>query len=157
MATDAGAATIYVVTDSHETQAGNTAKPLPLILARELATSLATPMYLMDARGMLVFYNDAAAVLIGKTFGELGEIPGSEFAAVMQLATAEGEPVSMRDTPAGVAFFERRPHHRALYATAYDGVRRFVDATAYPLFGAAGEMYGVVSVFWERASTEPRT
>ena len=36
------------------------AKPLPLILARELASNLATPMFLLDANGMLVFYNDAA-------------------------------------------------------------------------------------------------
>ena len=38
---------------------------------------------------------------------------------------------------------------RPLLATAYDGVRRLYQATAYPLFGAAGEMHGVVAVFWE--------
>ena len=36
-------------------------------------------------------------------------------------------------------------------ATGYDGVRRLVDTTAYPLFGTADEMHGVVAVFWERA------
>ena len=52
---------------------------LPLILARELAANLATPMFLLDARGVLVFYNDAAALLIGKPFAELGEIPVERF------------------------------------------------------------------------------
>ena len=47
---------------------------LPLILARELASNLATPMFLLDAGGMLVFYNDAAELLLGKPFAELGEI-----------------------------------------------------------------------------------
>ena len=47
-------------------------KSLPLILARELASNLATPMFLLDAGGMLVFYNDAAAKLLGKSFAELG-------------------------------------------------------------------------------------
>jgi PAS domain-containing protein len=106
-------------------------------------------MFLLDTRGMLVFYNDAAAGLIGKPFAELGEIPASEFGAVLKLADPSGQPVRRRDTPAGIAFFQQRPAHRSLVATAYDGVRRRVEATAYPLFGATGEMHGVVSVFWE--------
>jgi PAS domain-containing protein len=129
-------------------------KPLPLILARELASSLATPMFLLDAHGTLVFYNDAAELLIGKPFSELGEIPAGEFGAVMQLTNPDGEPVRRRDTPAGLAFFQRRPAHKTLVATGYDGVRRTVEATAYPLFGAVGEMCGVVSVFWELPATE---
>jgi hypothetical protein len=103
---------------------------------------------------MLVFYNDAAEALIGKPFAELGEIPAGEFGAGMELATPDGEPVKRRDTPAGLAFFERRPTHKRLLATGYDGVRRTVEATAYPLFGAVGEMCGVVSVFWEHSGSE---
>ncbi|MGP0028889.1 MAG: hypothetical protein ACLPVF_00090 [Acidimicrobiales bacterium] len=124
-------------------------KSLPLILARELAANLATPMFLIDAGGMLVFYNDAAGLLLGKPFAELGEIPSGEFGEALQLATPDGDRVRRRDSPAGVAFFERRPAHRTLMATAYSGVRRQYEATAYPLFGAADEMHGVVAVFWE--------
>jgi hypothetical protein len=130
------------------------AKPLPLILARELASNLATAMFLLDARGMLVFYNDAAALIIGKSYGELGEIPAEEFGTLLQLETPDRVPLRRRDTPSGIAFFERRPAHRRLAATGFDGVRRVVDATAYPLFGSTAEMHGVVSVFWEVAGAE---
>jgi hypothetical protein len=133
----------------HDVGVPTGAKSLPLILARELAANLATPMFLLDAQGVLVFYNDAAALLIGKPFGELGEIPGEEFGTVLELARPDGAPLRKRDSPAGVALFEQRPAHTTLMATAYNGVRRVVDATAYPLFGATGEMHGVVSVFWE--------
>jgi PAS domain-containing protein len=129
-------------------------KPLPLILARELASNLATPMTLIDARGVLVFYNDAAALLIGKTFVEMGEIPAEEFGAVLQFKTPGGEPLRRRDTPSGIAFMEHRPSHQTLAATGYDGVERLVHATAYPLFGTNGEMHGVVSVFWEVLNEE---
>jgi PAS domain-containing protein len=129
-------------------------KPLPLILARELASNLATPMTLIDARGVLVFYNDAAALLIGKTFAEMGEIPAEEFGAVLQFRTPDGEPLRRRDTPSGIAFMERRPSHKTIAATGYDGVERLVHATAYPLFGTNGEMDGVVSVFWEVSNEE---
>jgi PAS domain-containing protein len=145
------AATICGV-DDHAPSGG--AKPLPLILARELASNLATAMFLLDARGVLVFYNDAAARIIGKAYGELGEIPAEEFGTLLQLKTPEGEPLRRRDTPAGIAFFERRPAHKTLAAIGFDGVRRVVHATAYPLFGTAAEMHGVVSVFWEVADAE---
>jgi len=126
-------------------------KPLPLILARELASNLATPMFLLDARGVLVYYNDAAALLIGKAYGDVGEMPAEEFGAVLNLKTPDGEPLRRRDTPAGIAFFERRPAHMTVAATGFDGVQRLVHATAYPLFGTEAEMHGVVSVFWQVA------
>ncbi len=126
-------------------------KPLPLILARELASNLATPMFLLDARGVLVYYNDAAALLIGKAYGDVGEMPAEEFGAVLNLKTPDGEPLRRRDTPAGIAFFERRPAHKTVAATGFDGVQRLVHATAYPLFGTEAEMHGVVSVFWQVA------
>ncbi len=143
MAAGVAAATMSGVTGAE------TPKSLPLILARELAANLGTPMFLMDARGMLVYYNDAAALLIGKPFGELGEVAGNEFGAMLDLATPDGEPVRRRDSPAGIAFIRRRPAHRKLLTTSYDGARRLVEATAYPLFGGGGEMHGVVSVFWD--------
>ena len=132
------------------------AKSLPLILARELASNLATPMFLLDARGVLVYFNEAAARLIGKEFTDLGEIPADQFGESLQLARPDGRPLGLRDSPAGIAFFQRRPAHKTLMATSYDGVRRQYEATAYPLFGSEGEMHGVFAVFWQDPSG-PRT
>jgi PAS domain-containing protein len=126
-----------------------TARSLPLILAREFAANLATPMFLIDANGMLVFYNDAAGLLLGKPFGELGEISAEQFGAALDLATPAGELIRRRDSPAGVAFFEHRPAHSTVLASAFDGTRRLFEATAYPLFATAGDVHGVIAVFWE--------
>ena len=97
---------------------------------------------------MLVFYNDAAALLLGKTFAELGEIPSNEFAESLQLTTVTGEPIHRRDTPSGIAYYEHRPAHQRVMATSYDGVRRTYEATAYPLLGETGVLHGAVAVFW---------
>jgi PAS domain-containing protein len=132
-----------------------TPKSLPLILARELASNLSTPMFLLDAGGMLVFYNDAAALLLGRPFAEVGEIPSGEFGAALQLATLDGEPLRRRDSPSGIAYYEHKPAHMTVLATAYDGARRAYQATAYPLLGSTGEMHGVVAVFWSDAPGAP--
>lgn len=126
-------------------------KSLPLILARELAANLATPMFLLDSGGMLVYYNDAAARLLGTPFAELGETPSGRFGEALQLATPDGRHLRRRDSPAGIAYFERRPAHETLLASSFDGERREYEATAYPLMGAEGEMHGVVAIFWESA------
>src|SRR5437868_7369671 len=104
--------------------AASSPKSLPLILARELAANLATPMFIIDADGVLVFYNEAAELLIGRSFGELGEVAATDFGAMLQLTELDGAPLRRRDTPAGVAFFERRPSHRVLVATGYDEIGR---------------------------------
>jgi len=133
---------------------GAAPKSLPLILAREFASNLATPMFLLDAAGMLVFYNDAAALLLGKPFAELGEIPAAEFAAVMELATPAGESLLRRNSPAGIALLQQRPSHASVMATTFDGARRPFEATAYPLFATTGDMHGVIAVFWESDPAE---
>ncbi len=125
------------------------AKSLPLILARELAANLSTAMFLLDENGTLVYFNDAAETIIGKAFAELGEISANEFGEVLHMSDRDGEAIRRRDSPGGVAFLQHRPSHQILYVTGYDGNRRLVEATAYPLFGAAKEMHGVVSVFWQ--------
>jgi PAS domain-containing protein len=129
--------------------AGVPTPSLPLILARELASNLATPMFLIDARGMLVYFNEAAEVLLGKPFSEIGEMDALEWGAMLQISEPDGTPVRRRDTPAGIAFFERRPSHRRFVATGHDGARHHVEATAYPLFAATDDLHGVISVFWE--------
>jgi PAS domain S-box-containing protein len=122
---------------------------LPLILARELAANLATPMFLINAEGTLVYVNEAAELMLGRSLAEVGSITANEFGARLQLAELDGSPMRRRDSPAGVAFYQREPAHRTLLATTLDGTRRPFEVTAYPLFGHVGEMHGVLTVFWE--------
>lgn len=106
-------------------------------------------MFLLDARGDLVFYNDAAEVLLAKPFSELGSISSVSWAEMLHLSNENGEPLRKRDSPPGIAFMQRRPAHSRLQATASDGTVRTVEVTAYPLFAKSDELHGVVAIFWE--------
>jgi PAS domain-containing protein len=129
---------------------GQTPRSLPLILARELAANLATPMFLIDAEGTLVFYNEAAELMLGKTYTEMGPVTANDFGDMLQLENLDGEPLRKRDSPPGIAFMQREPAHSTLLATTLDGNRRArFEITAYPLFGRTGDMHGVLTVFWE--------
>ncbi|MEY2419579.1 MAG: hypothetical protein QOG90_2259 [Actinomycetota bacterium] len=132
---------------------GQTPRSLPLILARELAANLATPMFLIDGEGMLVFFNEAAELMLGKQYSEIGQVTAPDFGDMLRLETLDGTSLRKRDSPPGIAFNQREPAHSTLLATTLDGNRKAQwEITAYPLFGRTGDMHGVLTVFWEAKS-----
>ena len=68
-------------------------KPVELILMRQLASSLAMPIFLVDAGGALAFYNEPAEALLGKRFDETGEMSVGEWASVWQPVGKDGTPL----------------------------------------------------------------
>jgi PAS domain S-box-containing protein len=123
-------------------------KHLVLILAREFASNLATPTLIADADGTLVFYNEAAEEVVGRSFAEAGEMPMDEWAASFEPRTTEGEPLPPERRPARIALDERRPTHMVYRVTSADGIERDVAVTAFPLFAQAEEFVGIVAIFW---------
>jgi PAS domain-containing protein len=124
-------------------------KHLVLILAREFAENLATPTLITDERGWLVFFNEAAHDVFGRSFAEAGEMPLEDWSpqyAPRSVETDEAVPLERR--PTGIALYERRPAHERLRITSIDGVVREVEVTAFPLFAHADELIGTVTIFW---------
>jgi PAS domain-containing protein len=123
-------------------------KPLVLILARELASNLATPTVITDDEGRLVFYNEAAEAILGRTFAEAGEMSFEEWSAKSSARTLDSRPLPLDRRPAGIALYQRRAAHEHFLITGLDGVEREISATALPLFAHADEFVGIVLIFW---------
>ncbi len=124
-------------------------KHLVLILAREFASNLATPMGITDEQGRLVYFNEAAESIIGTTFAEAGEMPFEEWSAKAAPRTREGELLPPERRPAAIALNERRAAHERMKVTGLDGVEREIAVTAFPLFAHADEFVGMVAIFWD--------
>ena len=123
-------------------------KHLVLILALELATNLATPTFIADEQGQLVFYNEAAEQIVDQPFAETGELPLDAWTWSFAPRTADGEPLPPEQRPARTALDERRPSHQRFLITSRDGVDREVAVTGLPLFAHADEFVGVMVIFW---------
>jgi PAS domain-containing protein len=123
-------------------------KHLVLILAREFASNLATPTLIVDAQGTVVFYNEAAEEIVGRSFAEVGEMPMDDFAASFEPRTADGEPLPPEQRPTRIALDEQRPAHLVYRVTSGDDIERDVAVTAFPLFAQAEEFLGIVAIFW---------
>ena len=125
-------------------------KHLILILARELASNLSTPMLIADHEGRLVFYNEAAEEVVGLTFAEAGEMPLDRWTTSFAPRTKDSESLPPERRPARIALDERRPAHEEFWITSRDGVDREVGVTAFPLFAHADEFVGIVAIFWRQ-------
>jgi PAS domain-containing protein len=127
-------------------------KHLVLILAREFASKLATPMFISDADGNLVFFNEPAGLVLGRSFAEVGELPADRWEELFETEELDGTPVPLERMPAGIALMEARPAHHRFVIKGLDGVRRVISVTAFPLLAARDDLIGVVAIFWEESA-----
>ncbi len=126
-------------------------KPLELILARNLMSALSTPAFLVDEGGLLVFYNEAAGMLLGKRFEELGTVGQQEWGAMFGPFDENGEPIAYDELPLVVAVRNGRPAHADFEIRSIDGTHHRVEASAFPILTAHGSR-GAIAVFWPASS-----
>jgi PAS domain-containing protein len=124
-------------------------RPVELILARGLVSNLATPAYLVDVEGKLVFFNDPAGDLLGLRYDEAGQAGwGARFVPLKE----DGEPIPEDDLPLAVALREVRPVHICFHVRQPHGNLKEVEVSAFPIVGNAG-LRGALAIFWTAATT----
>ena len=128
-----------------------TQKPLELILARNLMSALSTPAFLVDQGGVLVFYNEAAGMLLGKRFEEVGTVGPQEWGSMFGPFNGEGEPIPYDELPLVVAVRNGHPAHADFEIRSADGARHTVEASAFPILTAHGSQ-GAIAIFWPTES-----
>jgi len=127
-------------------------RPIEVILTRQLASTLAMPVFLVDPEGTLLFYNEPAEAALGMRFEETGEMPAAEWATLWSPFAQDGSPLGAERLPLMIAVAERRPAHGDFWIRGLDGARRHIEATAFPLMRVDNEILGAVVIFWEAAS-----
>jgi PAS domain-containing protein len=111
---------------------------------------LRLPLFVVDAEGNLAYFNEAAEPLLGGPYAELGPLPAEEWSTLWAPTDVEGTPLPFERLPIIVALRERRPMHGWLRIVGLDGVRRPIEATAFPVEGPDGTVEGAAALFWEQ-------
>ena len=119
-----------------------------LILLKQVAGYLATPVLLVDPDGMLLFYNEPAEEILGLRYEETGEMPLTEWGTMFQPTDSSGAPIAPEDLPIAVALKEDRPVQGDYWMKGMDGVSRHLAITALPLDGERGVNLGAMAVVW---------
>jgi hypothetical protein len=124
-------------------------QPIEIILLRQWASHMATPIWIAGTRGELLYYNEPAEALLGKRFDEAGEMRLRDLPTLFSTTTPDGKPIDENDLPLGKALRQRQPAHLRVRITALDGKSRMLDITAVPLIVQGGAYLGAMAMFWE--------
>ena len=125
------------------------AKPIQIILARQLASILSMPILIVDTDARLVYYNEPAEAILGQRFDETGEIAADTWSTLFAIEDEERRPIAQEDRPTMLALSERRPFSRTVWMRCGNREWRHISITAFPLIGEAGQFLGAQMIFWE--------
>ena len=119
-----------------------------IVLCRHWASNLSTPIFLVDANGNLIFYNEAAEPMLGVRFAEVGEMSSEVWSSAFSIKDDSGNLIPAEELPLSIAINQQLPAHRTFKATAYDNVERIIETTCFPLINREGKQLGAVAIFW---------
>jgi PAS domain-containing protein len=122
-------------------------KPLELILARNLLSSISTPAFLVGRAGRLEFFNDAAGAMLGRRFEETGTMDAEEWTRTFGPLDSDDQPIPLDEITLTAAVRDGRPDHGTFRIRNAGGTCHDVAASAVPVVGPDGASGGMV-FFW---------
>jgi PAS domain-containing protein len=132
--------------------ARSTQRPLELILARNLLSALSTAAFLANQAGEIVFYNEAAAVLLGRRFEDRGTMSAQEWVEEFGPIDDDGRPIPIEQQPLTAALRRNRPAHTRHRIRSFAGGEHMVEVSGLPVIGADG-FQGAMVFFWVAGET----
>ncbi len=124
-------------------------KEIEIILARHLASYLATPTFIVDPDGNLLYYNEHAEAILGYRFNETGEMSVSEWGTMFHPMDQTGAPLPPEHLPLVIALNKQKPTSGGFWIRGLDNVLRQIQVFAFPLVGQQNRFLGAVALFWE--------
>jgi len=124
------------------------AKTIQLILARQLASCIATPILLVDDENALIYYNEPAEAIFNQRFDETGEMPAAEWTSRFAAVDDDRNPIAPDERPMMRAVVEGCPVSQTMWLRSSNGAWQHLRITAIPLFGEKGVLCGAMSIFW---------
>lgn len=122
---------------------------IEIILSRQLAESLALPVFITDTIGNLIFYNTPAEEILGEKFEETGEMPVEVWSVIFKPIDEFDNPIPPEDLPLVKTLTNKLPYHRTFWIKSLQGKREKIALTSYPLISKENEFLGAVAIFWK--------
>src|SRR4029077_8768456 len=106
-----------------------------VILLKQVASYLAIPIFVVDPKGNLVYFNERAEGLLGRRYDETGEMPMSEWSTIFVPTHVHCTPIPADDLPLAIALTQQDPAYSTMLIRGLDNVPRHIAVTALPLVG----------------------
>ncbi|HSJ35354.1 MAG TPA: PAS domain-containing protein [Acidimicrobiia bacterium] len=123
--------------------------PIEIILLRQWASMMSVPIWVTDAAGDLVYFNEPTEGLIGLSFEDAGDISVAELSDRFELCDLDGSRLPDHDRPLVVALQKQQPAQRLVRIRSHDGVAKVISDTAVPIVGEGDRLLGAMVILWD--------
>lgn len=123
--------------------------PIEMILLKQWASLIAVPVWITDADGRLVYYNEPTEEIIGVRFEDAGEMSAEQLAEKFVLCDIDGSPLADDDRPLMIALTKQMSAHRRIRFLRADKQWREIAVTAIPIIGEGNRHLGAMVTMWE--------
>jgi PAS domain S-box-containing protein len=122
---------------------------IEIILSRQLADSLSIPVFIVDTKGNLLFYNEPAEELLGLRYEETGGMAVEEWSTIFKPQNEKGELLPAEALPLVQTLMRKVPAHGQFWISSMRGKLHQISVTSYPIMGRPDRFLGAVALFWE--------
>jgi PAS domain S-box-containing protein len=122
---------------------------IELIYSRQLAESLALPVFIIDTEGRLLFYNESAEEILGRKYEETGEMPVEEWGTIFKPLDDKGNSLKPEDLPLVKTLNTITPAHGSFWIESLKGDNHNISVNSFPIVGRGGRFLGAVAIFWK--------
>ncbi len=122
---------------------------IEIILSRQLADSLSIPVFIVDTKGNLLFYNEPAEELLGLRYEETGGMAVEEWSTIFKPQNEKGELLPPEALPLVQTLMNKKPAHGQFWIDSMRGQRYKISVTSFPIMGRPDRFLGAVALFWE--------
>jgi PAS domain-containing protein len=123
--------------------------PVEIILIKQWASLMAVPVWISDAAGRLIYYNEPAEQILGLRFEDAGELSADRVAEVFVVSDLDGSPLADEQIPLLFALTKKVSTHRRLRFLRADKRWSEIAVTAIPIIGEGNRPLGAMVTMWE--------
>ena len=124
-------------------------REIEVILSRQLADSLSTPVFIVDPIGNLIFYNEPAEELLGLRYEETGTMPVSEWSQIFTPMDDKGNILKPEELPLVQTLSKQSPAHGDFWIRNLKNKNHKISVTSFPIIGRPDRFLGAIAIFWK--------
>jgi PAS domain-containing protein len=122
---------------------------IEIILSRQLADCLNIPVFIVDPKGNLLFYNAPAEEILGQRFEDTGEMPMEVWGTSFHPQDEHGNPIPPEQLPLVKTINNHEPAHKTFWIKSLSGHSTKIAVTSIPIIGRSKEFIGAMAIFWD--------
>ena len=107
----------------------------------------------------MVFYNEAAGALLGRSFEDAGRMSPDQWISTYGPFDEDGQPIPLDDLPGTQAVRQGRPEQGGIYRLrSAGGTDHRIESSTFPIVASEAGSSGAMILFWplERQGTAER-